>query len=168
MDGGRGSVRVGNDNERVDLEVGKVAVDIDGIQAADEVDKNVVNTLGDLAQQGRGNLLIGGVLLQIDGDEELLSLSIDITDVNTTLVGEENPVALEARQSVSGVILTKTAVPVQATIASASQPSDLAETVVGSGSGGRRWTGVKSSKDPPHRDIRSAGVLGSTLPSPHK
>lgn len=54
-----------------------------------------MNTLGDLAQQGRGDLLVGGVLLEVDGDQQLLGLSIDITDINTTLVGEEDPVALE-------------------------------------------------------------------------
>lgn len=94
MDGGRGSVLVGDDNERVDLEVGEVAVDVDGVQAADEIDEDVVDALGDLAQQGRGDLLVGGVLLEVDGDEKLLSLSIDITNVNTTLVGEQDPVAL--------------------------------------------------------------------------
>lgn len=54
-----------------------------------------MNTGGDLAQQGRGNLLVGGVLLEVDGDQQLLGLSINITDVNTTLVGEEDPVTLE-------------------------------------------------------------------------
>jgi hypothetical protein len=53
-----------------------------------------VNTLGDLAQQGGGNLLVGGVLLEVDGDQELLSLGVNITDIDTTLVGEEDPVTL--------------------------------------------------------------------------
>jgi len=53
-----------------------------------------VNTLGNVPEECGGNLLVGGVLLQVDGDEELLSLGIDITDINTTLVCEENPVAL--------------------------------------------------------------------------
>jgi imidazole glycerol phosphate synthase subunit HisF len=53
-----------------------------------------VNALGHLAQQSGGNLLVGGELLQVDGNEELLRLGIDITDINTTLVVEEDPVAL--------------------------------------------------------------------------
>jgi hypothetical protein len=92
--GGRGGIGVGDDDERVDLEVGEVALDVNGVEAADEVDEDVVDALGDLAQQGRGDLLVGGVLGKIDGDEELLSLLIDIADIDTTLVGEEDPVAL--------------------------------------------------------------------------
>jgi hypothetical protein len=53
-----------------------------------------VHTAGHLLQQRGGDLLVGGVVLEVDGDEELLRLRIDITDVDTTLVGEEDPVAL--------------------------------------------------------------------------
>jgi hypothetical protein len=54
-----------------------------------------VNACGDLAQECGSNLLVGGVVLKVDGNEKLLSLSIDVTDVDTTLVGEEDPVTLE-------------------------------------------------------------------------
>lgn len=91
---GGGGIGVGNDNKRVDLEVGELAVDVDGVQTGDEVHQDVVDTLGHLAQEGGGNLLVGGEVLQVDGNKQLLGLSIDITDVNTTLVGEENPVTL--------------------------------------------------------------------------
>jgi hypothetical protein len=53
-----------------------------------------VDALGDLLEQGGGNLVVGGILLEVDGDEELLSLLVDITNIDTTLVGEEDPVAL--------------------------------------------------------------------------
>ena len=53
-----------------------------------------MDTLGDLLKESSSDLLVGGVLSEVDGDQELLSLSVDITDINTTLVGEENPVAL--------------------------------------------------------------------------
>jgi hypothetical protein len=33
-------------------------------------------------------------LCEVDGDEELLGLCVDIADINTTLVGEQDPVAL--------------------------------------------------------------------------
>lgn len=95
MNLGGGGISVGDDNQGVDLEVGELAVNVDGVQARDEVNQDIVNTGGDLAQQGRGNLLVGGVLLEVDGDQQLLGLSIDITDVNTTLVSEEDPVTLE-------------------------------------------------------------------------
>lgn len=94
MHRGGGGIGVGDDNEGVDLEVGEVAVNVDGVEAADEVDEDVVDTLGDLAQQSRGNLLVGGVLREVNGDEKLLSLLVDITNIDTTLVGEEDPVAL--------------------------------------------------------------------------
>jgi hypothetical protein len=54
-----------------------------------------VDALGDLAQQGGGDGLVGRVVAEVDGDKKLLSLLIDITDINTTLVGEEDPVTLD-------------------------------------------------------------------------
>ena len=92
---GRGSIGVGDDNQRVDLQVGELAVHVDGVQAGDEVHQDIVHALGDLAQQGSGNLVVGGVVLKVDGDQQLLCLGVDITDVDTTLVSEENPVTLE-------------------------------------------------------------------------
>lgn len=54
-----------------------------------------MDALGHLAQQSGGDLRVGGELLQVDGNEELLSLGIDITDIDTTLVVEQNPVTLD-------------------------------------------------------------------------
>jgi hypothetical protein len=53
-----------------------------------------VDTRGDLLQESGSNLLVGGVLLEVDGNEKLLSLLVDITNIDTTLVGEEDPIAL--------------------------------------------------------------------------
>lgn len=72
----------------------ELAVDVDGVEARDEVDENIVDALGNLGEKGRGNGLVGGVLGKVDGDEELLSLLINVTNIDTTLVCEENPVAL--------------------------------------------------------------------------
>jgi hypothetical protein len=94
VDSGGGLVLVGDDNKGVDLKVGELAVDVDGIKSGDEVDKDVVDTLGNLLEESSGNLLVGGVLSEVDGDQELLSLGVNITDINTTLVGEEDPIAL--------------------------------------------------------------------------
>jgi hypothetical protein len=90
-----GTLSVGNDNERVDLKVGELAVNIDGVETGDEINQDIVNALGHLAQESSSNLLIGGVVFQVHGDKKLLGLGINITDVYTTLVGEENPVTLE-------------------------------------------------------------------------
>ena len=54
-----------------------------------------MHTLGNLLQQTGGNLSVGRVLLEVDGNEELLSLLVNITNVDTTLVGEEDPVTLK-------------------------------------------------------------------------
>lgn len=54
-------------------------------------------TLGDLLQESGSNLLVGGILPEIDGDEELLSLLVDIADIYTTLVGEEDPITLKRK-----------------------------------------------------------------------
>jgi hypothetical protein len=58
-----------------------------------------VDTLGDLAQQGGSNLLIRGVLLKVDGNEKLLSLLVDITNIYTTFVGKEDPITLSGNVS---------------------------------------------------------------------
>lgn len=92
----RGGVGVRNDNERVDLEVCELAVNVDGVETGDEVNENVVDTLWHLLQKGSSNLLVGWELGKVDRDEKLLSLLIDIADIDTTLVGEEDPVALLA------------------------------------------------------------------------
>ena len=72
----------------------ELAVNVDGVEAGDEVNEDVVNTLGNLLEESGSNLLVGRVLLEVDGNQDLLSLSIDITDINTTLVGKEDPVTL--------------------------------------------------------------------------
>ena len=94
VDVGGGDVLVGNDDERVDLEVSELAVDVDGVKTGNEVNKDVVDTGRHLAEKALGDLLVAGVLLEVDGNQELLSLSVNITDLNTTLVVEENPVTL--------------------------------------------------------------------------
>jgi hypothetical protein len=99
VDIGRCDLLVRDDDERVDLEVGELAVDVDGVQAGDEVNEDVVDTSGDLAEKALGDLLVAGVLLEVHGDEELLSLSVDIADLDTTLVVEQDPVALKGKSA---------------------------------------------------------------------
>jgi len=59
-----------------------------------EVNEDVVKALGHLLQKSARNLGVRRVFREIDWDENLLRLGVNITDVNTTLVGEENPIAL--------------------------------------------------------------------------
>lgn len=60
-----------------------------------------MHTLRHLFQKGGGDDLVGGIFPEVDGDEQLLSLLVDIADIDTALVGEEDPVAL-SRRSVVG------------------------------------------------------------------
>ena len=109
---GRGLVLVGDNDERVDLEVTaglvsddntlwmvnnlrELAVNVDGVQPRDEVNEDIVDTLRNLLQESGGDLLVRGELLEVDRNEKLLSLLVNITNINTTLVGEEDPITLK-------------------------------------------------------------------------
>ena len=54
-------------------------------------------TLGNLLQESSSDLLVRGIFLKVDRDEKLLSLLIDITNIDTTLVGEKDPVTLKRK-----------------------------------------------------------------------
>jgi hypothetical protein len=56
-----------------------------------------VHALGHLAQKCRGNGFVGGVLVEVDGNEKLFSLLVNIANVDTTLVSEEDPVTLKRK-----------------------------------------------------------------------
>jgi hypothetical protein len=94
VDFGGGSVGVGDDDKGVDLEIGELAVDVDGVQTDDEVEQNVVDALWYILQESLREVLVGRKLLEVDGNQDLLGLCIDIADIDTTLVCEQNPVAL--------------------------------------------------------------------------
>lgn len=113
----RGTLSVGDDHQGVDFKVGELGVHVDSIETGDEVNQDIVDTLGHLAEQGLGDLLVGGVVLQVDGDEQLLSLSVDITNIDTTLVGEEDPVTLsyELARSIMSALETREGSPTSRT-----------------------------------------------------
>ena len=94
MNFGGGGIGVGNDNERVDLEVGELRVDVDGVEADDEVEQDIVDTLRDVLQERLSQLLMCREFLEVNWDKDLLGLLVNITDIDTTLVGEEDPVTL--------------------------------------------------------------------------
>jgi len=60
-----------------------------------------MDTLRDLFQESCSYFLVRWVLGKINGDENLLGFGIDITNIDTTLVCEENPVALVGKSIVS-------------------------------------------------------------------
>lgn len=55
MNRGLAAVLAIEDNQRVDFEVGKVEVDVDGVEADEEVDEGVLLGLGDVGEEGGGN-----------------------------------------------------------------------------------------------------------------
>ena len=65
-----------------------------------EVYQDLMYALGDLLEKGAGDHLVRGVLAKINGNKELLSLLIDIADINTTLVSEEDPITLSENVSI--------------------------------------------------------------------
>ena len=78
-----------------------MAVDINSVESCDEVNKNIVDTLRNLLQQSCSKLLVRRILGKVNWDENLLSFGIDITNINTSLVCEENPIALKGEDIVS-------------------------------------------------------------------
>jgi hypothetical protein len=58
VDFGGGLLGVGDNNQGVDLEVGELTVDVDGVKTGDEVYQDVVDTLGNLGKEGLCNVLI--------------------------------------------------------------------------------------------------------------
>ncbi len=55
MNRGLAAVLAIEDNQGVDFEVGKVEVDVDGVEADEEVDKGVLLCFGDVWEEGGGN-----------------------------------------------------------------------------------------------------------------
>lgn len=72
----------------------ELAIDVDGVQAGDEVDEDIVYAFWHLLQQGRRDLFVRWILGEVNRDEELLSFCVNIADINTTFMGKKDPVAL--------------------------------------------------------------------------
>jgi hypothetical protein len=60
-----------------------------------------VHSLWYFAEKNFGNLLVGGILAEVYWDKELLGFLIDITNIDTTLMGKEDPIALIIKNKVS-------------------------------------------------------------------
>lgn len=79
-------------DERVDLEVCEVEVDVDAVKPDQEVDESVLLGCWHLSEESALDLVTRRELL-VDGDEELESLGVDIANFDTTFVSEEDVVA---------------------------------------------------------------------------
>lgn len=84
-------------DERVDLKVRKVEVDVDAVQAREEVDERVLALLARDAGEQLLLDLVAARELAADGHEKGERLGVDVADVDSTLVGEEEHVAVADR-----------------------------------------------------------------------
>jgi hypothetical protein len=83
-------------DERVDLEIGKVEVNINSIETSEKVDEGVALFDGHVDEKGVCDDLAGGEgSTDWDGEDE--SLRVDIANVDAALVCEEDRVALTSR-----------------------------------------------------------------------
>jgi hypothetical protein len=103
MDGWLAAIDSIKTDQGVDLEVGKVEIYVDRIQADEEVDEGVLLFGGDVDEEGRCNSSARGERC-IDGDVKLESFSIDIADVHTTFVREEDRIAFSSRVNADVVL----------------------------------------------------------------
>lgn len=91
--GGWGSIEA---DEWIDFEVCKVKIDVDRVHADKEVCQNLLLLGADVLEEGRLNLLSRREI-RTDGDEELERFCVDITDIYTAFVGEEDVVSFTNR-----------------------------------------------------------------------
>lgn len=54
-----------------------------------------MDTLWHIREECLGDLLVAWVFLEVDWNEQLSSLLVDVSHINTTLVVEEDPVTLQ-------------------------------------------------------------------------
>lgn len=96
MDGWSLAVDAVQADQGVDLKVGEVKVDVDAVQADEEVDESLLLGLGNMSQEAVLDLIARGELFA-DGQLEAESLCIDIANIDTTLVSEEDIVTFTVR-----------------------------------------------------------------------
>ena len=79
----------------VDVYLRELQVNVNRVEAEDKVDQHGVDTLWHLLQENWCDRVLERVSsVRDDGDQHLLCLLVDITDIYTTFVGKENPVTL--------------------------------------------------------------------------
>lgn len=80
-------------DKRVDLKVCKVEVDVDGVEAGKEVDERLLLRLRDMLQESVGDRLARRNRL-VHTNLEGQRLGVDVTNVDTTFMGEEDVIAV--------------------------------------------------------------------------
>ena len=93
MDGGFPAIDAIEDYERVDLEVREVEVDVDGVQADEEVGKGLLLGCGDVLEE-RARESLARRERRADRDLKGKRLRIDVADVDTAFVCEQDVITL--------------------------------------------------------------------------
>ena len=96
MNGGFATVDGIEDNERVDFKVREVEINIDRVETDQEINKGVLLDGRDMSEEGSSNILASREGL-VDRNIKDEGFGIDVTNVNTALMSEENAVTLALR-----------------------------------------------------------------------
>lgn len=96
MDSGLSAIDTIKADERIDLEISKVKVNVDGIEANEEIDKGILLVSGNMTEESGGDSISRRERLG-NGEIESECLCIYISDINPTLVCEEDRVAFAGR-----------------------------------------------------------------------
>ena len=93
MDGGGSTVDTIETDQGVNLEVSEVEVDVDGIETNEEVDEYLLLLFGDVFEKGLSPDVARG---ERSGNADIKpkGLCVDVANVDTTLVSEEDRIAL--------------------------------------------------------------------------
>lgn len=92
MDGGGFAINAIEADERVDFEIGKVEIEVYRVEADEEVNKSLFLLFGYVGEKSSLDILTSGEGL-VDRNEELEGLGVYITDIDTTLMSEEDIIA---------------------------------------------------------------------------
>ena len=93
VDGGGSAVDTIKTDQGVDLKVSEVEVNINGVEANEEVDEDFLLFFGDMFQKGLSPDVTRGER-RGNADIKPKGFGVDITNIDTALVGEEDRVAL--------------------------------------------------------------------------
>jgi len=96
VNGGFATVDGIEDNERVDFKVREVEINIDRVETDQEINKGVLLDGRDMSEEGSSNILASREGL-VDRNIKDEGFGIDVTNVNTALMSEENAVTLALR-----------------------------------------------------------------------
>jgi hypothetical protein len=93
VDSGLTAIDTVEADKRIDLEVGKVEVNIDGVKADEEVDESIP-LFGRNVLEKSGSELLARRERLVDENVELKCFGIDITNIDTTFMGEKDRITL--------------------------------------------------------------------------